>query len=64
MSKLLAKEKIKNIDIVNIDDFVVLFIEDDTNFPSKIISIKLSESETKKLIAKLKYRLKKLGEQK
>lgn len=60
MAKLFAQEKGKHIDLTNIDDLVVLFIQDDSVYPSKMSSIKLNERQTKSLITKLKYRLKKL----
>jgi flagellar motor protein MotB len=60
MAKLFTQEKGKHIDVIDIDDLIVLFIQDDSCFPSKTSSIKLNERQTKSLFTKLKYRLKKL----
>jgi hypothetical protein len=60
MGKIFAQEKGKHIDITSIDDLIVLFIQDDNGYPSKITSIKLNAVQTKNLITKLKYRLKKM----
>lgn len=60
MAKLFAQEKGKHIDVIDIDDLIMLFIQDDSCFPAKMSSIKLNERQAKSLITKLKYRLKKL----
>ncbi len=60
MGKLFNNKKTKHIDTIIVKENIVLFIQDDTLFPSKITSIDMNEVETKKLIRKLQYNLKAL----
>jgi hypothetical protein len=57
MSKIFSTDKKKHIDIINIDDNVVLFIQDDNSYPSKINSIQLKPHQVKNLIKKLQEKI-------
>lgn len=60
MSKLFTKEKDRHIDVLESNNKTLIFIQDDTSYPSKIVSVKLSANDTEKLINNLQKILNKL----
>ncbi len=61
MTKLFQKEKDKHIDVMQSEDRVLIFIQDDTSFPSKIVSIKLTEVGANILIKSINDVLENIG---
>jgi flagellar motor protein MotB len=61
MAKLFQKEKDKHIDVMQSEDRVLIFIQDDTSFPSKIVSIKLTEVGANILIKSINDVLENIG---